>query len=133
MITGRIKDFRFIKEPVRMGFFAFFSVITRIAKVISAGISTRRNGAEVQPKFCPKDGIQSKRPKKTMTKKAPARSKFFRGFLTKVCGGRVKKHRNRKMAHRMEEIHISVRQPENFKIIPPRVGPKMTAALEISM
>ena len=133
MITGRMKAFRAIKDPMRIGFFAFFSVTIRITKVISARVSTSWNGVDVQPKFCPKDGTQSRRLKKAITKKAPTRSKFFKGFLTKVCLGSVKKHSNKKTIHMIEEIHISDRQPEDSKISPPRVGPKITAALEISI
>ena len=55
MITGRMKAFRAIKDPMRIGFFAFFSVTTRATKVISARVSTSRNGVDAQPKFCPKD------------------------------------------------------------------------------
>ena len=118
---------------MRIGFFAFFSVTTRITKVISASISTSKNGVDVQPKFCPKDGTQSKRLKKIITKKAPTKSKFFKGFLTKACLGSVKKHSNKNTTHMIEENHISVRQPEVSRINPPRVGPKITAALEISI
>ena len=133
MITGRIKTFRVIKDPISIGFFAFFSVTISTTKVISAKVSTSRNGVDTQPKFCPKDGTHSKRLKNTMTKKAPTRSKFFKGFLTKVCLGSVKKHSNKNTTHMIEEIHISARQPEASRIRPPMVGPKITAALEISM
>lgn len=68
-----------------------------------------------------------------MTRNAPAKSKFSKGFLTKVCPGSVKKHSDINTTHMIEEIHISARQPEASKISPPRVGPKITAALEISM
>ena len=133
MITGRTKAFRAIKDPIRIGFFAFFSVIIRSNKVISVRVSTSRNGADDQPKFCPKDGTHSKRLKNTMTKKAPTRSKSFNGFLTKACLESVKKHSNKNTTHMKEEIHISMRQPKASKISPPRVGPKITAALEISI
>ena len=133
MITGRMKAFRAIKDPMRIGFFAFFSVTIRITKVISARVSTSWNGVNVQPKFCPKAGTQSKRLKKTITKKAPTRSKFFKGFLTKVCLGSVKKHSNKNTTHMIEDIHISTLQPDASKIIPPRVGPKITAALDMSI
>ena len=133
MITGKMKAFRAIKDPIRIGFFAFFSVTMRSINMISAIVSTSRNGADDQPKFCPKEGTQSKRLKKAITKKAPTRSKFFKGFLTKVCLGSVKKHSKKNMTHMIEEIHISARQPEASRISPPRVGPKITAALEISM
>lgn len=133
MITGKMKAFRAIKDPMRMGFFAFFSVAASPANVLNARISTRINGVDVHPKFCPKDGTQSKRLKKAMTKKDPIRSKFFKGFFTKVCLGSVKKHSNKKMTHRIEEIHISIRHVEASRINPPRDGPKITAILEISM
>ena len=133
MITGRMKTFRAIKDPIKIGFFAFFSVTMSSSKVISARASTSRNGVDDQPKFCPKDGMQSKRLKKAITKKAPTRSKFFIGFRTKSCLESVKKHSNKKTIHMIEEIHISDRQPEVSKINPPRVGPKITAALEISI
>ena len=80
IITGKRKAFRAINDPMRMGFFAFFSVITSTVKVISDRASISRNGADVQPKFCPKDGTHRKRPKKAITKKAPTRSKFFNGL-----------------------------------------------------
>ena len=133
IITGMIKAFRAINDPMRIGFFAFFSVIASNTKVISARVNTSRNGADAQPKFCPKEGTHSKRLKKVITKKAPTRSKFLRGFLTKVCLGSVKKHGNKKMTHMIEEIHMSARQLEASRISPPRVGPKITAALEISI
>ena len=133
MITGMMKAFRAIKDPMRIGFFAFFSVTTSNTKVISARVSTSRNGADAQPKFCPKEGTHSKRLKKVITKKAPTRSKFFIGFLTKSCLGSVKKHSKKNTIHIIDEIHISVRQLEDARISPPRVGPKITAALEINI
>ena len=80
MITGMMKAFRAIKDPISIGFFAFFSVAISATKVISAKGSTSRNGVDVQPKFCQKDGTHRKRPKKTITKKAPTKSKFFNGL-----------------------------------------------------
>ena len=133
MITGRMKAFRAIKEPMRIGFFAFFSVRTSTTKVISARVNTSRNGVDDQPKFCPKDGMQSKRLKKVMTKKAPVKSKFFKVFLIKVSLGSVKRHNNKNTTHMIEEIHIRVCQLEASKINPPRVGPKITAKLEINI
>ena len=118
---------------MRIGFGAFLSVITSTAKVISARESIIRNGVEVQPKFCPKDGTHSKRPKKAITKKAPIRSKFFKGFLSKEFFGSVKIHNNKNTTHIIEDIHISVRQLPYSKISPPRVGPKITAVLERSI
>ena len=133
IITGRMKAFRAINDPIRIGFFAFFSVTANATKVISAKVSTSRNGVDAHPKFCPKEGIQSNRLKKTITKKAPIKSKFSKGFLTKVCLGSVKKHSNKNTIHMAEETHISVLQPEISRITPPRVGPKITAALEINI
>ena len=133
IITGMMKAFRAINDPMRIGFGAFLSVITSTAKVISARESIIRNGVEVQPKFCPKDGTHSKRPKKAITKKAPIRSKFFKGLRTKDSLGSVKKHSEKNTAHTIEEIHISVRQLPYSKISPPRVGPKITAVLESSI
>ena len=130
MITGRMKTFRVIKAPINIGFFAFFSAIISTTKVISAKVSTSRNGVDLKPKFCPKDGTQSNRLKKAITNKAPERSKLFKGFLTKSCFGSVKKHSDKNTIHMIDEIHISVRHPEAFRINPPRVGPKITAALE---
>ena len=132
-ITGRIKAFRAINEPMRMGFAALFSVIISAAKVTSARVSTSRNDVDVQPKFCPKDGTHSKRPKKAITKKAPERSKFFKGLRSKESFGSVKKHSNKNTTHIIEDIHISVRQLPYSKIRPPRVGPKITATLESSI
>ena len=133
MITGRMKTFRAIKDPIKIGFFAFFSITMSTSKVIRARVSTSRNGVDDQPKFCPKDGMQSKRLKKAITKKAPIKSKFSKGFLTKICLGRVKRHRKKNAMHITEETHISVLHPETSRISPPRVGPKITAALEISI
>ena len=130
IITGMMKAFRAMNDPMRIGFCAFLSVITSTAKVIRARVSTIRNGADVQPKFCPKDGTHSKSPKKAITKKAPIRSKFFKGFLPKESFGSVKKHNNKNTTHIIEDIHISVRQLPYSKISPPRVGPKITAMLE---
>ena len=79
--------------------------------MIIVRVSTSINGMDVQPKFCPKDGTQSNRPNVAITKKAPIRSKFFIGFLTKVCLGSVKKHSKKNTTHIIEEIHISARQP----------------------
>ena len=118
---------------MRIGFFAFFSIKKSIARVISDRTSTSRKGVDVQPKFCPKEGMHSKRPKKAMTKKAPARSKFFNGFRAKDSFGSVKTHSNKNTTHIAEDIHISVRQLPYSKISPPRVGPKITATLESSI
>lgn len=133
IITGIIKAFLAKNDPMRIGFFAFFSVITRRIKAISDKANTTRNGVEVQPKFCPKDGTQSKRLKKAITKKAPLRSKLFKGFLIKLCFGNVKKHSNKNMIQIIEETHISVFHPADSSIIPPIVGPNITAALEINI
>ena len=133
IITGRMKAFRAIKEPMSIGFLAFFSVTTSTTKVISARVSASRNGVDVQPKFCPKDGTHSKRPKKTITKKAPIRSKFIKGLRAKDSFGSVKKHSDKNTTHTIEDIHISVRQLPYSKISPPRVGPKITATLESSI
>ena len=133
IITGRMKAFRTINEPMRIGLFAFFSIITRATNVIIVRVSTSINGVDDQPKFCPKDGTQSNRPNVTITKKAPIKSKFFIVFLTKVCLGSVKKHSKKNTIHIIDEIHISVRQLEDARISPPRVGPKITAALEINI
>ena len=133
IIIGMMKAFRTINDPMRIGFFAFFSVITSTIKVITARVSTSRNGVDVQPKFCPKAGTHSKRPKKLITKKAPLRSKFFKGLRTKDSFGSVNKHSKKNTTQITDEIHISARQPETFRINPPSVGPKITAALEISI
>ena len=82
MITGRMKAFRAIKEPIRIGFFAFLSIATRITNMISTKVNTSLNATDDQPKFCPNEGTQSKRLKNTMTKKEPTKSKFFKVFLT---------------------------------------------------
>ena len=68
-----------------------------------------------------------------MTKKAPPRSKSRNVLLVNACFGSVKKHSIKNTAHMIEEIHISVRQPEISRMSPPRDGPKITAALEISI
>ena len=78
MITGRMKAFRAIKEPMRIGFFAFFSVRTSTTKVISAIVNTSRNGVDDQPKFCPKDGMH-----------LPA-DRVSEWSLTKSGGGKVR-------------------------------------------
>jgi len=101
--------------------------------VISDRVRTIRNGVDVQPKFCPKDGTQSKKLKNAITKKAPLKSKFFKGFLIKVCFGSVKKHSNKNITQTIEENHISALQPDKPRIIPPRVGPNITATLEINI
>ena len=128
-----MKAFRAINDPMSIGFFAFFSVIASAANVISAKVSTSKNGVDDQPKFCPKDGMHSNRPKKAITKKAPKRSKFFKGLRTKDSFGSVKKHSDKNIIHMIEDIHISVCQLPYSRISPPRVGPKITAALEISI
>ena len=133
MITGMMKAFRAIKDPMRIGFFAFFSVTTSATKVISDRVSTSRNGVDAHPKFCPKDGTHSNRPKKAITKKAPIRSKFFIGLRTKDSFGSVEKHSDKNIIHMIEDIHISVCQLPYSRIGPPRVGPKITATLESSI
>ena len=61
--------------PISIGFSALLSVATSIIKEINDRANIHRNDVEVQPKFCPKEGIHSNRLKKTMTKKAPLKSK----------------------------------------------------------
>ena len=69
-----------MKLPDRMGCEVFLSALTSPNKLINERISTMRNGGDVQPKFCPKEGTHSSKLKKTRIKIAPDTSKFCSGF-----------------------------------------------------
>ena len=62
--------------PGRIGCIAFLSTAIKPAKLMAAAIRTPRNAVDVQPKFCPKDGMHSIRLKKINTSTAPMPSKF---------------------------------------------------------
>lgn len=85
IITGKTNARRAMKGPMRIGFFAFFSVRTSPTKVIRAKTRTGKNSVDNHPKFCPKEGTHSNRLKKAITKNAPALSKSLKGFGVKVC------------------------------------------------
>ena len=82
--TLKINALRLIKLPVRMGWELFLSARARPTRLTIARISTMRNGVDVHPKFCPKDGTHSSKLKKTKIKIAPDTSKFCKGFLVKT-------------------------------------------------
>ena len=73
-----------MKLPDKMGWSALRSARTRPARLAIAATKTNKKGAEVQPKFCPKEGTQSNRLKKTNIKTAPDISKFCGGFFTDI-------------------------------------------------
>ena len=75
-ITLRIKAPRLIKLPDKMGWTLFLSARISPTRLTTARTSTIKNGEDVQPKFCPKEGTHRSRLKKTMTKMAPGISKF---------------------------------------------------------
>ena len=62
--TLRIKALRCMKLPDRMGCAAFRSARISAVRLAAAATSTTRNGVDAQPKFCPKEGMHSKRLKK---------------------------------------------------------------------
>ena len=76
----RIKELRRIKLPSKMGWALLPSAKTSPVRLTIVRISTVMNGAEVQPKFCPKDGMHRSRLKKTRISAAPEISKFPSGF-----------------------------------------------------
>ena len=78
----RIKALRFTKLPDKIGWVLFRSARTSPTRLMHAKNSTIRNGVDVQPKFCPKEGTHSKRLKKIKIRTAPDTSKFFSGFFT---------------------------------------------------
>ena len=83
MITDKTNAFLAMKCPTRIGFLAFFSVVTSPRKAISVRTRIGKNSADNHPKFCPKEGTHSNRLKKAMTKNAPALSKSLKGFGVK--------------------------------------------------
>ena len=85
IITDKTNAFLAMKCPIRIGFFAFFSVITSPRKAISVRTRIGKNSADNHPKFCPKEGTHSNRLKKAITKNAPALSKFLKGFGVTTC------------------------------------------------
>ena len=82
--TLRIKALRFMKLPDKIGRMLFRSARTSKTRLTIARTSTTRNGVDVQPKFCPKEGTQSKRLKKIRIKTAPDTSKFCSDFLVEA-------------------------------------------------
>ena len=72
----RIKALRIINLPGRMGCIALLSATINTARLMTAAAITARNAFDVQPKFCPKEGIQSIRLKNMTTSAAPKPSKF---------------------------------------------------------
>ena len=89
--TLKINALRLIKLPDRMGWELFLSARARPARLTIAEISTMRNGVDVQPKFCPKDGIHSSKLKKIRIKTAPDTSKFCSGFFMETSLREVRK------------------------------------------
>ena len=133
MITGRIKAFRFIKEPKRMGLAARLSEKISPIRVKGVKTSMMKKAGEDQPRFCPKDGIHNTRLKKSMINIAPALSKALIFFVENEFLGCVKKHKARNVTDNAAQIHINIRQLKVPSNKLPRVGPKITALLEISI
>lgn len=61
-----IKAFLIIKAGGRRGYLAFLSVKMSAGSTNSASVRIIVNEFEVQPKFCPKEGMQSNRLKNRM-------------------------------------------------------------------
>ena len=76
MMTDKMKFFRIINREDRIGFVALFSTINNPQRAITARIKTTIKLGESQPKFCPKDGMQSSRLKNKITKIEPSVSKL---------------------------------------------------------
>ena len=79
--TLRMKTLRPIKLPDKIGCVAVPSVRINPAKLTRAAADTKRNGTDVQPKFCPKEGMHNSRLKKSRIKTAPDTSKFCSGVF----------------------------------------------------
>lgn len=110
MITERIKDFRIIKEPESIGLCACFSDMMSPASETSDRRKMKRKLGDNHPKFCPKDGIHSKRLKNATTNKVPQRSKFSIFFGEKYVLGWVIKHKIRKNTDISTQTHIRTLQ-----------------------
>ena len=129
----RINARRFIKLPRKIGFSAFFSTNKSIVKAIDVAIKIYKKATDVQPKFCPKDGTQSARLKKINTNIAPSQSKSvsdLRAVFLSLFNIRQAKNI---ITESNTHTHIIILQPQRLIINPLSVGPKMTAALEISI
>ena len=79
--TLKIKAVRLMKLPDKMGWAVFLSARTSPARLTIVRTRTMRNGADVQPKFCPKEGTHSSRLKKNKINTAPDISKSCSGFV----------------------------------------------------
>ena len=77
--------------------------------------------------------MQSTRLKNISTKALPGPSKPERDLRVSHRSLLVSRHAARTTVEISTHIHIITRQPHTLMIIPPRVGPKITAALEISI
>ena len=127
------KAFRFRKPPGNMGFFAFLSArISPVSDRIAAS-STPRKTVEPQPKFCPKEGMHSSRLKKISTKTAPGVSKLTRAFRSAGSGSPVNLQAKKTATQIATHTQIITCQLAAEMIMPPKVGPKITDALEISI
>ena len=82
--TLNIKALRLMKLPDRMGWWDFRSAKVSPARLTAAAINTIVKGRDVQPKFCPKEGMHSSRLKKIRIRTAPDISKFCGGFFVDV-------------------------------------------------
>ena len=131
--TERINARLFIKLPLKIGFSAFFSTNKRSVKDIIAAIRTDIKANEFHPKFCPKDGTQSARLKKINTNMEPTQSKSASDlrvvFLSLFNIIQAKNMILESNTH----THIIILHPQRLMSKPPSVGPKMTAALEMSI
>ena len=109
--TDSKKALRAIKLPCKMGFSARFSAYISPNRETIAPISTPMKGAELQPKFCPKEGTHSTRLKNTSTSAPPRLSKpdspLGEGTL---CSLKNKQAANM-AAHMPTHTHIITRQP----------------------
>ena len=107
----RIKALRPINLPERMGCALFLSASSRPKRLMIAAANTVRNGTDVQPKFCPKEGTHSSRLKKIRIKTAPGTSKFCGGLDLETCLREVKVQAAKMPAQIATHTHSMARLP----------------------
>ena len=117
----------------RIGFSARLSARSSPANETAPAASVPRNMRELQPKFCPKAGRQSASEKKTRIASAPNPSKS--ASVPRGCGAlsRKRKQKTKTISAIAVQSHIIARHDARSMMIPPMVGPKMTALLDMSI
>ena len=109
--TLKMKVLRFIKLPDKMGCVVFRSVRINPVRLAKDAISTIRNGVDVQPKFCPKDGMHRSKLKKSRIKMAPETSKFSSGLLTDTWFLEVTAQALKMLTQMVTHTHSMARHP----------------------